>query len=111
MSQQSTVDIPDNENYFPFHALIAYVYDSEFETLGSTRTRLLSQLRFNPFQTNQNIALSGSNIDLDTCFNTNNICCDYFLPTDFKTRIETKNIQGKFSLMHLISKLYCKYTS
>ena len=65
MSQQSTVDIPDNENYFPFHALIAYVYDSEFETLGSTRTRLLSQLRFNPFQTNQNIALSGSNIDLD----------------------------------------------
>jgi hypothetical protein len=67
MSQQSMVDIPDNENYFPFHALT----NSEFETLGST-IRLnqsdmdrLSQLRFNPFQTNQNIALSGSNIDLD----------------------------------------------
>ena len=44
-----------------FHFML--LCDSEFETLGST-TRLLSQLRFNPFQTNQNIALSGSNIDL-----------------------------------------------
>ena len=81
--------------------------NSEFETLGSTN-RLsqsdldrLSQLRFNPFQTNQNIALSGNNIELDTWFNTNSICCDYFLPKDFRTQNETKNIAKKFSLLHL----------
>jgi hypothetical protein len=81
--------------------------NSEFETLGSTN-RLsqsdldrLSQLRFNPFQTNQNIALSGNYIELDTWFNTNTICCDYFLPKDFRTQNETKNIAKKFSLLHL----------
>ena len=51
MSQQSTIDIHDDNNSFPFHTLT----NSEFETLGSTN-RLsqsdldrLSQLRFNPF--------------------------------------------------------------
>jgi hypothetical protein len=78
-----------------------------YSTWGSTN-RLsqsdldrLSQLRFNPFQTNQNIALSGNNIELDTWFNTNSICCDYFLPKDFRTQIETKNIVKTFSLLHL----------
>jgi hypothetical protein len=81
--------------------------NSEFETFGSTNRLIqsdldrLSQLRFNPFQTNQNIALSGNNIELDTWFNTNSICCDYFLPKDFRTQIETKNIVKKFSLLHL----------
>ena len=103
MSQQSTIDIHDDNNSFPFHTLTK----SEFETLGSTN-RLsqsdldrLSQLRFNPFQTNQNIALSGNNIELDTWFNTNSICCEYFLPKDFRTQNETKNIAKKFSLLHL----------
>ncbi len=64
-SNKSTIDFQNNDNYFPFHTLT----NSEFETFGS-RTRLsqsdmdrLSQLKFNPFQTNQNIVLSDSNID------------------------------------------------
>jgi hypothetical protein len=108
MAQQPTIDINDNNNCFPFHSLT----NSEFERLGSTN-RLsqsdmdrpsqlrLSQLRFNPFQPNQNIALSGNNIELDTAFSINKICCDYFLPKYFKTRIENRNIQTNFSLLHL----------
>ncbi len=103
MTQQPTIDIYDNNNCFPFHTLA----NSEFETLGYTN-RLsqsdmdrLSQLRFNPFQPNENIALSGNNIELDTTFNTNKIFCDYFLPQDFKRQIENSNIQTNFSLLHL----------
>ena len=57
----------------------------EFETLGSS-TRLsqsdmdrLSQLRFYPFQTNQNIALSGSNM------RTFPLLCQLSNCPDFKT--------------------------
>ena len=100
MSQQSTIDIHDDNNSFPFHTLT----NSEFETLGSTNRLTqsdldrLSQLRFNPFQTNQNIALSGNNIELDTWFNTNSICCDYFLPIrilecKMKLKILQKNVR------------------
>ena len=98
MSQQSTIDIHDDNNPLPFHTLT----NSEFETLGSTNRFTqsdmdrLSQVRFNPFQTNQNIALSDNNIELDTWLNTNSICCDYFLPKDFRKQIETKNIEKNF---------------
>ena len=82
--------------------------DNEFETLNDPTIRQsypdmdrLSQLRFIPFETNQNIAFSGNNADLDSSFNTNKIQCEYYLPEDFKKRIECENIQAKFSIMHL----------
>ncbi len=43
-----------------------------------------SQLRFIPFETNQNIALSGNNADLDSSFDTNKIQCEYYLPEDLE---------------------------
>ena len=61
----------------------------------------LSQLRFNPFETNQNFALSDNNVELDLSFNTNIIQCDYYLREEFKKRIENENIEEKFSLLHL----------
>ena len=61
----------------------------------------LSQLRFNPFETNQNFALSDNNVELDLSFNTNIIQCDYYLPEELKKRIENENIEEKFSLLHL----------
>jgi hypothetical protein len=82
--------------------------DNESETLNDPTIRQsypdmdrLSQLRFIPFETNQNIAFSGNNVDLDSSFNTNKIQCEYYLPEDFKKRIECENIQAKFSIMHL----------
>ncbi len=45
----------------------------------------LSQLKFNPFWSNKNIALSdNNNKELDTFFNTNTIVCDYLLPKILK---------------------------
>ena len=93
----------DDNDSFPFHNLSK----NEFETLNS-KNRLsqndmdrLSQLRFNPFQPDQNIALSGNNSEIDTSFNTNKINCDYFLPKDFQTQIGDKNVETRFSLLHL----------
>jgi hypothetical protein len=84
------------------------INDYEFETLNDINMAKsyrdmdrLSQLRFNPFETNQNIALSGNNFNLDLSFNANKIPCDYYLPEDFKKNIENLNAKEKFSLIHL----------
>ena len=61
----------------------------------------LNQLRFNPFESNKNTALSDNNFELDSSFNTNKIQCDYFLLDEFKKRVENVNIHGKCSLFHL----------
>ena len=58
----------------------------------------LSQLRFNPFKTSENIALSDSNFNIDLTFNTSKILCDYYFAEDFKKNL---NIKEKFSLIHL----------
>ena len=80
MAQQPSVNMYDQNN-FPFHNLS----NNEFTTLNSTNKLTqcdmdrLSQLKFNPFQFNQNIALSGNNTNLDKSFNTNGINCEYYL--------------------------------
>ena len=78
----------NNDHSFPFHNLT----NSDLETLTNDSNNYdmdrLSQLRFNPFQPNQNTALSANNTELDTTFNINKICCDYFLPKDFKIQFE-----------------------
>ena len=102
MTQQPSVEMCDQNN-FAFDSLS----NNEFEILNSTNKLSqsdmdrLSQMKFNPFQINQNIALSANNLNLDTSFNTNSIKCDYYLPSEFKN--QTKNIDGqeKFSLLHL----------
>ena len=61
----------------------------------------LNQLTFNPFETDQNTALSDNNFELDLLFNTNKLQCHYYLPEDFKKIIENENMHEKFSLLHL----------
>ena len=93
-----------NVNPLPFQNL----YDNEFEALNEINMTqlyrdmdILSQLRFNPFEGNQNIALSGSNFNLDLSFDTNKIPCEYYLPEDFKKNMENVNTKEKFSLIQL----------
>ena len=102
MTQLSDV-ISDSTNCYPFYN----VTNDDFETLSSVN-RLsqsdidrLSQSRFIHFEPNQNTALSDNNVELDSSFNTNKIQCDYFLPEDFKKRIENEGIDEKFALLHL----------
>jgi hypothetical protein len=40
----------------------------------------LNQLKFNPFQYNDNVALSEKNSSLDTYFDLNMLTCNYVLP-------------------------------
>ena len=44
----------------------------------------LSQLKYNPFQKNNDIALNGNSKNLDKSFNINKTSCDYYLPNKFK---------------------------
>ena len=44
----------------------------------------LRHLKFNPFDTSNNIALSENNANLDK---SSKINCEYYLPTDFKEQI------------------------
>ena len=44
----------------------------------------LSQLKYNPFQKNNDIALNVNSENLDKSFNMNKISCDYYLPNEFK---------------------------
>ena len=66
-------NISDSTNCYPFHN----VANDDFETLRSVN-RLsqsdmdrLSQIRFKPFEPNQNTVLSDNNVELDSSFNTN----------------------------------------
>ena len=77
----------DDVNLLPFQN----ISNNEFELLNSKSTMSqndmdrLSQLKFNPFESNQqinhNIALSDNNVDLDSSFNTNMIQCTRLLLT------------------------------
>ena len=61
----------------------------------------LSQLKFNPFQVNSNIALSGYNDELDTSFDINKVDCNYFLPVDLNNKLSNIKQEPNFSLLHL----------
>lgn len=95
MSQ--TTDVISGCNHcWPFHNTT----NNGFETLCSAN-RLsdmdkLCQLRFNPFELNQNTALSDNNSQLDSYFDTSKIQCDYFLPQEFKKRIKMKICRNNF---------------
>ena len=95
MSRHSTVDI---KNYFQFHDLknseLGYTIrmnqsdlDCQSQLSQGDMDRL-SQLRFIPFKSNQNTALSDNNFEFDSLFDINKIQCDYFSPEEFKKRIE-----------------------
>jgi hypothetical protein len=62
-------------------------------------------LKFNPFQTNNDVALSQHNTNLDKSLNINKIDCNYYLPTEFITKSEKHfNSSNAFSIMHLRDK-------
>ncbi len=48
----------------------------------------LNDLKFNPFQTNNDVALSQHNTNLVKSLNINEIDCNYYLPTEFITKSE-----------------------
>ena len=58
----------------------------------------LRHLKFNPFDTSNNIALSENNANLDK---SSKINCEYYLPTDFKEQINETNQNNNFSMIHL----------
>ena len=62
----------------------------------------LNSLKFNPFQTNNNIAYSQHNTNLDNSFNINEIDCNYYLPTEFLTQSKKHlNLTNTLCIMHL----------
>ena len=103
MAQQSLNNINNN------HLLFQNLNNDDFESLNNTNMSdsfpidmdRLNQLTFNPFETDQNPALSDNNFELDLSFNTNKLQCHYYLPEDFKKIIENENMHEKFSLLHL----------
>jgi hypothetical protein len=58
----------------------------------------LRNLKFNPFDASNNIALSENNANID---NHSNINCEYYLPNDFKQQINQENLSNNFSIIHL----------
>ena len=52
----------------------------------------LSQLKFNPFQLSNDIALCGNSETSDTFFNMNQINCNYYLPSEFKEHTINNNL-------------------
>ena len=88
---------------FPFHNLT----DNDFSTLNFDHYTndydmdRLSHMKINPFQINSKVALSRNNKDLDSLFDINNIDCDYFLPTELKSKLSYSKQKLQFSLLHL----------
>ena len=58
----------------------------------------LRNLKFNPFDASNNIALSENNANID---NHSKINCEYYLPNDFKQQINQENLSNSFSIIHL----------
>ena len=60
----------------------------------------LRQLKFNPFDTDINIALTENNANLN---HSSKINCEYYLPNDFKKGLKTKMFTSNniLLLMHL----------
>jgi hypothetical protein len=61
----------------------------------------LNQLKFNPFQYNDNVALSENNSSLDTYFDLNMLTCNYVLPNEFKNQNSDPEMSKYLSLLHL----------
>ena len=60
----------------------------------------LRQLKFNPFDTDSNIALTENNANLS---HSSKINCEYYLPNDFKKGLKTKMFTSSniLLMMHL----------
>ena len=87
-------------NSLPFQSLddIEYQFTvSKGINISEEEMDRLMHLKFNPFDTSNNIALSENNANLDK---SSKINCEYYLPNDFKKRINNENLNN-FSMMHL----------
>ena len=76
------------EKSLPFHSLDDLDYQftvvTDNEKFSPRDMDRLSQLKYNPFQKNNDIALNGNSKNLDKSFNINKTSCDYYLPNKFK---------------------------
>ena len=61
----------------------------------------LSQMKFNPFESNDNIALNRNNINLDKSLEFTNLNSNYFLPYDISNKSQKFDTKSCFSLLHL----------
>ena len=58
-----------------------------------------NNLKFNPYDASNNIALSGNNTNLE---NSSKIDCEYYLPSDFNKQLnKASNNNIHFSIIHL----------
>jgi hypothetical protein len=89
----------------PFHTLS----DNEFATMNQSFGNELSQddmdrlnqLKFNPFESNDNIALNENNTNLDNTLQINKISCNYYSPNELRGEIAEMTNQNQFSILHL----------
>ena len=98
----NTIDLCQNYSAesLPFQTLDDLEF--EFTVLKGINVRKdemdrLRHLKFNPFDTSNNIALSENNANLDK---SSKIDCEYYLPNDFKKQIDNENLNN-FSMIHL----------
>jgi hypothetical protein len=97
----TSIENTNNNHPFPFHSLTNNDFKTQNDDCNIYDMDRLSHLKFNPFQTNSKIALSGNNDDLDSLFDINNIDCKYLLPMEFKSKLSCLKQESEFSLLHL----------
>ena len=87
-------------NALPFQTLddLDYEFTVNGNIVSEEDMDKLRNLKFNPFDASNNIALSENNANIDNCSKIN---CEYYLPNDFKQLINQENLSNNFSIIHL----------
>lgn len=113
MSTKTTISTIINDiDPMPFISLSDNEFSQEFSLSnqecqkfrnGFTHSDMdrLSQMKFDPFKTNDDIALSRNNTNLDNSLHINNMNSNYYLPSEFRKKTTEINIKSNFSLVHL----------
>ena len=77
----------------PFHTLS----DNEFATMNQSFGNNL-KFKFNPFESNDNIALNENNTNLDNTLQINKISCNYYSPNELRGEIAEITNKNQFSI-------------
>ena len=99
---RSTIEVCQEclANALPFQTLddLDYEFTVNGNIVSEEDMDKLRNLKFNPFDASNNIALSENNANID---NSSKINCEYYLPNDFKQQINQENLSNNFSIIHL----------
>ena len=96
----------------PFKSLSNNEFSKEFSSINTESQEFindftqndmdrLSQMKFNPFESNNNIALNRNSINLDKSLEFTNLNSNYFLPYDISKKSQKFDTKSCFSLLHL----------